>query len=143
MANLGNVWHIPANPEPRGRGAMRDPVGAVVAGSAVTIISGNQFRGPDGNPGNQLQAGSAVFFKKSTDSNWTSVPMLFLRELGNSKYYSAPIPANAFNPGDTGQYYLRIPTAITTPPSCMRAARTRQRTARKAPRGSAVQIHCR
>ena len=108
MANLGNVWHLPANPEPRGRGAMRDPVGAVVAGSAVTIISGNQFRGPGGNPGNQTQTGSAVLFKKATDSNWTSVPMLFLRTTGNNKYYSASLPANAFNPGDVGQYYLRI-----------------------------------
>jgi galactose oxidase len=88
---------------------MRDPAGAVVAGSAVTIISGNQFRGPGGNPGNQLQTGSAIFFKKSTGSNWTSVPMLFFREVGNNKYYSASIPANAFNPGDVGQYYLRIP----------------------------------
>ena len=32
MPNLGNAWHLPANPEPRGRGGMRDPVGAVVAG---------------------------------------------------------------------------------------------------------------
>src|SRR6266849_1398076 len=26
MANLGNAWHIPANPEPRGVAGMRDPV---------------------------------------------------------------------------------------------------------------------
>jgi galactose oxidase len=109
MANLGNAWHIPTNSEPRGRGAMRDPVGAVVAGTAVTIVSGNQFKGPGGNPGNQLQTGSAVFFKKPTDLNWMSVPMRFLRELGNNKYYSASIPAGSFNTGEVGQYYLRIP----------------------------------
>ena len=62
MANLGNVWHIPNNPEPRGRGGMRDPVGAIVAGTAVTIITGNQFQG-GGNPGNQLQTGSALFLR--------------------------------------------------------------------------------
>ena len=48
MANLGNAWHIPGNPEPRGRGAMRDPVGAIVPGTTITIFSGNQFRGPGG-----------------------------------------------------------------------------------------------
>ena len=109
MANLGNAWHLPANPEPRGRGAMRDPVGAIVAGSAVTIISGNQAGGPGGNPGNQLQTGSGVAFRKSTASTWTFVPMVFLREVGNNKYYSASLPANAFAPGEIGQYYLRIP----------------------------------
>jgi galactose oxidase len=109
MANLGNAWHIPANPEPRGRGGMRDPIGAIVAGTAVTVISGNQFKGDGGNPGNQLQTGSAIFFRKSTSSNWRSVPMLFLREIGNNKYYSASIPAGSFNKNDVGQYYLRIP----------------------------------
>ena len=46
MANLGNAWHIPGNPEPRGRAGMRDPVGEIVPGTAVTIFSGNQFQGP-------------------------------------------------------------------------------------------------
>ena len=107
MANLGNAWHIPNNPEPRGRVGMRDPVGAIVAGTAVTIITGNQFQG-GGNPGNQLQTGSALFFKKPADANWTSLPLIFLRTLGNNKYYSATIPAATFQTGDVVQYYLRI-----------------------------------
>jgi galactose oxidase len=73
MANLGNAWHIPDNPEPRGRAGMRDPVGAIVPGTAVTIFSGNQFQG-SGNPGNQLQNGSSIFFKRKTDAVWTPLP---------------------------------------------------------------------
>ena len=68
MANLGNAWHIPANPQPRGRGGMRDPIGALVPGMAITIFSGNQDQGPGGNPGNQLQVGSSVFFKRKTET---------------------------------------------------------------------------
>lgn len=108
MANLGNVWHIPNNPEPRGRAGMREPVGAIVPGTAVTIFTGNQFRGAGGNPGNQLQTGSALFFKRAADANWTSLPLIFLRTLDNNKYYSVTIPAGTFQTGDVVQYYLRI-----------------------------------
>ena len=61
MANLGNAWHIPENAEPRGRGGMRDPIGTVVPGTDITIFTGNQFQG-GGNPGNQLEIGSSLFF---------------------------------------------------------------------------------
>ena len=109
MANLGNAWHIPANAEPKGRGGMRDPIGAIVPGTAITIITGNQFQGPGGNPGNQLQVGSAIFFKKSISPNWTLLPLSFLQILGNNKYYSGAIPKDTFKAGDVVQYYLRIP----------------------------------
>lgn len=109
MANLGNVWHIPANPEPRGRGGMRDPMGAIVPGTAVTIVSGNQFQGAGGNPGNQLQTGSAIFFRKATGTDWTLASLTFLKEIGNNKYYKGDIPKEMFNTGDVVQYYLRIP----------------------------------
>ena len=108
MANLGNAWHIPNNPEPRGRAGMREPVGAIVPGMAVTIITGNQFQGA-GNPGNQLQTGSALFFKRTADANWTSLPLIFLRMRDNNKYYKADIPADTFQADDVVQYYLRIP----------------------------------
>jgi galactose oxidase len=107
MANLGNAWHIPGNPEPAGRAGMRNPVGAIVPGTAVTIITGNQFRGA-GNPGNQLQTGSALFFKRAADATWALLPLIFLRTLDNNKYYSATIPAGTFQTGDVVQYYLRI-----------------------------------
>jgi galactose oxidase len=111
MPNLGNAWHIPGNPEPRGRGAMRDPVGAIVPGTAITIFSGNQFQGAGGNPGNQLQTGSSLFFKRATDANWIELPMKFFRTADNNKYYSATIPtatSSTFQVGDVVQYYLRI-----------------------------------
>jgi len=111
MANLGNAWHIPGNPEPRGRAGMRDPVGAIVPGTAVTIFSGNQFQGPGGNPGNQLQTGSSLFFKRATDPDWTELPLLFQSAAANNKYFSATIPADTsstFQVGDVVEYYLRI-----------------------------------
>ena len=107
MANLGNAWHIPNNPEPRGYAGMRDPVGAIVPGTAITVITGNQFQG-GGNPGNQLQIGSSLFFKRTADTSWTSAPLVFLRTLGNNKYYSATIPVGSFQSGDVVQYYLVI-----------------------------------
>ncbi len=114
MPNLGNAWHIPGQPDQqlRGRGAMRDPIGVLVPGTAITIISGNQFQGAGGNPGNQLQTGSSVFFRRDADPNWTELPMKFFRTVGNNKYYAATIPANTsstFQVGDVVQYYLRIP----------------------------------
>src|SRR5437868_733380 len=107
MANLGNAWHIPDSPEPRGRAGMREPVGAVVPGTAVAIFSGNQFQG-DGNAGNQLQDGSTLNFKRTADANWIALPMMFASTEGNNKYYKATVPANTFQVGDDVQYYLRI-----------------------------------
>lgn len=107
MPNLGNAWHIPGNPEPRGRAGMRDPVGALVPGAAITIFSGNQFQGT-GNPGNQLQNGSSISFKRKPDASWTSLQLIFHSAEGNNKYYSATIPEDTFQVGDVGQYYLRI-----------------------------------
>jgi galactose oxidase len=107
MANLGNAWHVPDNPEPRGRAGMRDPVGAIVPGTAITIFSGNQYQG-DGNPGNQLQDGSNLLFKRATDTDWTPLPLFFESAAGNNKYYVATIPEATFRAGDAVQYYLRI-----------------------------------
>ena len=109
MPNLGNAWHIPINPEPRGRGGMREPIGSIVAGAAVTILSATQYQGVGGNPGNQLQDGSAVLFRQQTDATWTTVPMLFEAAISNNKYYTAALPADAFAVGATVQYYLRVP----------------------------------
>ncbi|MGY1616849.1 galactose oxidase-like domain-containing protein [Geodermatophilus sp. SYSU D00691] len=106
MANLGNAWHIPGAAEPRGFAGMRDPVGAIVPGAVLTIVSGNQFQG-GGNAGNQLQTGSAVSFRRADDP-WTTLPMAFLRTTGNNKYYTATVPSDAFRPGDLVRYYLRI-----------------------------------
>jgi galactose oxidase len=107
MANLGNAWHLPGNPEPRGNAGMRDPVFPTDPVPTVTVFSGNQFQG-GGNPGNQLQVGSALSFKQSTDTAWQSVPLVFATAIGNNKYYSGAIPTGAFPTGTIVQYYLRI-----------------------------------
>jgi hypothetical protein len=107
MANLGNAWHIPGSAEPRSFAGMRDPVGAVVPGAVLTVISGNQFQS-GGNPGNQLQTGSAVAFQLASEPEWTTIPLAFLRTVGNNKYYSAAVPTDSFRPGDVVRYYLRI-----------------------------------
>ena len=57
MPTLGNAWYVPSNPEPRGWGGMLDPVGPILPGTHVTIISGNQ-----------LQDGSVVFVRHGGDS---------------------------------------------------------------------------
>ena len=127
MANLGNAWHIPKNPEPRGgypaprtfdpaantfgsRAGMRDPV-EIVPGMDVTIVTGNQFQG-DGNPGNQLGVGSSLFFKRAAEAVWSELPLLFRGQAGNNKYFAATIPAGTtreFTVGEIVEYYLRIP----------------------------------
>jgi alpha-D-xyloside xylohydrolase len=103
---IGNAWHIPTSLEPRS--TMRDPMAGISATMVVFIFSGNQYQGP-GEAGNQLEAGSAVFFKRHRDTSWSSVPMRFDSARGNNKYYSAALPTNVFATGDVVEYYLRIP----------------------------------
>ena len=107
MANLGNAWHLPASPEPRGNAGMRDPVFPTDPMPTVTVFSGNQFQGA-GNPGNQLQVGSALLVKRTTDAAWQTVPLIFFTTIGNNKYYSGAIQAGTFPAGTVVQYYLRI-----------------------------------
>jgi hypothetical protein len=104
---LGNAWHFPGNPEPFGNAGMRDPVFPTDPVPTVTVFSGNQYQG-GGNPGNQLQNGSAVRFKRTADTAWTTVPMVFATAIGDNKYYSAAIPVGAFATGTIVQYYLVI-----------------------------------
>ncbi len=108
---LGNAWHIPNSAEATGGATMRSPL-TPTAGSPVTIYNGSQFQGP-GNPGDQLQTGSTVFYKKIGDSTWSSVAMTFSSQgtggTVNNKYYAGIIPAAAFNAGDTIQYYIKVP----------------------------------
>ncbi len=107
MANLGNVWHLPGSPEVRGRAGMRVPVGAIVPGTAARIVTGNQFQG-EGNPGNQLQEGSNLFFKRRTERDWTAAPLTFEAAIGNNKYFSTAIPEKTFQTGDVVEYYCQI-----------------------------------
>ncbi len=103
---VGNAWHIPTGGEP-GIASMRGPVHGIVAGTSVSVYSGNQFQG-GGNPGNQLQTGSAVIYKHLADASWTTAPMTFVSQNGNNKYFVATIPGSALSSGDVIEYYLQI-----------------------------------
>ena len=103
----GNAWHHPLGSEP-GVGFMRAPLQEIYTNTAVTITSGSQYQG-GGEAGNQLQSGSAVFYKPATGTVWSSQPMTFRSTSTNNIYYSATIPPNSCAPGDVVQYYLRIP----------------------------------
>jgi glycosidase len=109
----GNAWHIPINIEPAGV-KMRTPFSMIFPNTPVTIYSGNQFQGT-GNAANQLQTGSAIFYKRSTNTEWSSVPMTFHSEDGNNKYYSGTIPGGTFGAGDVVRYYLRVPYSDRLP----------------------------
>ncbi len=104
-ARTGNAWHIPSSAEATGGATMRNPL-AVNGGVGAVIYNGSQFQG-SGDPGNQLQTGSTVFYKRTTDANWSSAAMTFSSQNGNNKYYSATLPG--FNAGENIQYYLKIP----------------------------------
>jgi alpha-D-xyloside xylohydrolase len=103
----GNAWHLPSAAEP-GIASMRSPLHGIAAGADIVIYSGNQFAGTGGNPGNQLQTGSALLFRKLDDAAWTTVPMTFSAQAGNNKYFSATIPGAALAGGDVVEYYLQI-----------------------------------
>src|SRR5512138_3347800 len=77
----GNAWHVPSGAEP-GIAAMRSPTRHAAAGTDVAVYSGNQFQGTAGNPGNQLQTGSAVIYRHLADAAWTTVPMAFFAQNG-------------------------------------------------------------
>ncbi len=111
-AQTGNVFHIPTNVEVGGL-TMRSPVGGIQSNTSVFLYTGNQFQS-SGNPGNQLQTGSTIYYRNATNAAWSSLPMFFWTTGSsgvstNNKYYSNSIPANAFSPGDTVQYYFKIP----------------------------------
>lgn len=88
---------------------MRDPVHEITADTPVIVWSGNQASGPGGNPGNQLQTGSAVLVRPIGDATWTEHPLAFSHAAGNNVHYSVTLPAGTFATGDAVQYYLRIP----------------------------------
>jgi alpha-D-xyloside xylohydrolase len=112
QTTLGNVFHIPSDIEAGNSGlTMRSPLSGISSNTKVFLYTGNQFQG-SGNPGNQLATGSTIFYRNATNTTWTTIPMGFWYQggaSGNNKYYSNSIPANLFNPGDTVQYYFKIP----------------------------------
>lgn len=115
-ARSGNGFHTPSVDSEGDLGkTMRNPLRGVGTNTAVEIISGNQYQGAGGDPGNQLQTGSAILYKHATATVWHAQQLYFYKNGTtlpngiNNKYYSNAIPAGLFQPGDTVQYYLRMP----------------------------------
>lgn len=107
MANIGNAWHIPQNPQPHGQASMRFPLEGIDAETVVTLSNGNQFQGA-GTTGNQTLSGSAVMIRNAGDSAFKPLPVQFQLTLGNDKFFFAKIPANTFQAGNLVQYYFKI-----------------------------------
>ncbi len=106
---IGNSWHIPDNPEPSiGIPGMRIPLRGMGPDTAVHVYSGNQFQGDGGNPADQAQTGSFIYYKHADATDWTPLQLWFHAEAGNNKYYTGTIPGGTFAPGDIVQYYLRL-----------------------------------
>lgn len=115
-ASAGNGFHTPSVDSEGDLGkTMRNPLRGVGSNTAVEIISGNQYQGVSGDPGNQLQTGSAIFYKHATATVWSAQQLYFYKNGTmppngiNNKYYSNAIPSGLFQSGDTVQYYLRMP----------------------------------
>lgn len=108
LPQTGNAWHIPTNAEPSGTVSMRAPLYPEGAAGAITLVNGNQFQGTGGNAANQTQTGSAIIYRTKPDGLWQERPLLFLREAGNNKYFTGSIPADAAQPGQVIEYYLRV-----------------------------------
>ncbi len=104
----GNAWHIPASAEP-GYASMRAPVTNIDADTDVVIVSGNQAFGGGGNPGNQLQTGSAVIHRAVGTVEWVETQLSYASTAGNNVYYTATIADGSYGAGETVEYYLRIP----------------------------------
>src|SRR5439155_11715447 len=106
------VFQDPSNVESNSGGlTMRSPLSGIVSNTTVFLYTGNQFQG-SGNPGNQLQVDSTIYYRNATNSTWSSLPMFFWYQggaNGNNKYFSNSIPANVFSAGDVVQYYFKIP----------------------------------
>ncbi len=107
MANIGNAWHIPQNPQPHGQASMRFPLEGIDAETVVTLSNGNQFQGA-GTTGNQTLSGSGVMIRNADDPAFKQLPVQFQLTLGNDKFFFAKIPANTFQVGDLVQYYFKI-----------------------------------
>lgn len=101
----GNAWHLPEGSEP-GVGAMRTPR-SIAASDAIALYTGNQFAGGGGNPGNQLESGSAMLYR-ARGGAWLEVPMEFDSQAGNNKYYAARLAPGAAEAGDRVEYYFRL-----------------------------------
>lgn len=105
--NIGNAWHSPWDPQP-GLDWMREPVFAYYPEHELRLYTGNQFQGSGGIPGQQIEAGSTVFYRIQGTGPWLSAPLTLHSASGNDQFFRATLPAHVGVAGQTLEYYFRI-----------------------------------
>ncbi len=105
--NVGNAWHSPWDAQ-AGLDWMREPVFAYYPEHELRLYTGNQFQGSSGIPGQQVEAGSAVFYRIQGTGAWLSAPLVLHSVSGNDQFFQATLPSNLGEAGDTLEYYFRI-----------------------------------
>lgn len=101
-ANLGNAWHHPAHAEPAGV-TMRNPRHPY-ADQAVTLYTGNQDGGTEGNPGDQ--SGGTLYYRLQGAGGWSTLSLSYDSASGDNKYWRGTIPASTFAKAQTVHYVL-------------------------------------
>ena len=104
---IGNVWHVPVNPQPIGVPSMRNPLRPFVnppsAPSAGSITFYNGSFSLDGN-----QAGGFLHFRKRGNLAWNSLNLSFDTQNGNDKFWKTTLSLAGFKPGDVLEYFFEI-----------------------------------
>ena len=110
-AVVANAFHIPDdNGEPLSPTLsgihMRNPEFEVATSTVVTIFSGVQKF--NNSYGTANQTGGLLFYKSTTQANWSSNALAFTNNNGNNQYWSASFNSSAFGADDVIQYYLYL-----------------------------------
>lgn len=126
----GNAWHFPGNDEPLANyNFMRSPLYPIdppIVPPAfpqeqnkpplvtpdpkirpVTVLFGSQSRG-NIKAGDMRTDISVLKYKPAAATKWITAPVVFEKEIGNNKYFSAVIPTTNFDIGVHLLYYLSL-----------------------------------
>jgi glycosidase len=107
-AVAGNAWHYPWEIQP-GLSSMREPTFRYYTNTPLVLYSGNQFQGAGGTPGNQVEAGSAVFYRITGGSPaWTALPLQLHSTVDNNRYFVTTVPPGVGLAGQQLEYYFQI-----------------------------------
>jgi hypothetical protein len=97
-ANLGTVWHIPANTEPTGV-TMRNPL-TPTASEGVYFYNGVWS-------GDSDQSGGWLMYRKVGAGSWSSNALGFNNQELQNKYWYTNIMAGTYANGDTIEYFFQ------------------------------------
>jgi hypothetical protein len=104
-AMLATAWHIPDNASDLGFN-MRNPEFAIGTNTTVTFYTGIW----KWNSGVQIanQTGGTLFYKSSTQSNWSSTGLNFYSNTSANQYWQASLNTAAFNANEVGCIVQRL-----------------------------------